>query len=347
MKTLAVIIVNWNGKEFLKECLESLRMQTLRGFRVICVDNGSTDGSRELLHEFSHVECIELSENNGFAEPNNIGIARAFEDPNISFIVTLNNDAKVDPAYLQELVSCAERHPDAGSIQPKVLRMPNQDILDSTGMLIYKDMSAINRGQGDRDVGQYSEEEEVFGASASAALYARRALEDVAFQKNEYFDRDYFAYYEDVDLAWRLRLRGFRSFYAPRALVYHVHSATGKRHSPFKSFHIHRNQYYTMFKNLPTGALLRALAFMPIRYLLLLSSVMRKKGPAAKLSESARGRGMLAIVLRSWMHIMKALPRLLAKRKMIQGKRVVGGKEIERWFAIYKASLSKMLYDAS
>lgn len=346
MTTVAVIIVNWNGKDFLRTCLESLQNQTFKDFRVICVDNGSTDDSRELCQEFPFVEWIELPENRGFAEPNNIGIARAFEDRNISFIVTLNNDTKVESAYLHELVACAHRHPEAGSIQPKVLRMPAQGIFDSAGMLIYKDMSAINRGQGERDNGQYEQEEEIFGASASAALYSRRALEDVALGKNEYFDRDYFAYYEDVDLAWRLRLRGFRCYYTPRALVTHIHSATGKRHSPFKSFHIHRNQYYTIIKNLPVRDLARALAFMPVRYLLLLSSVLRKKGPAARLSESLGG-GMASMVLRSWVQIARTLPRTIAKRRMIQARRVVSSRDVRKWFSLYKASLAKMIYDAS
>lgn len=345
MKTLAVIIVNWNGREYLSACLSSLQEQTFQDFRTICVDNGSTDGSRELLATFPDVECVELPANKGFAEPNNIGIARAFADPHISSIVTLNNDTKTDPRYLEELVACAERHPDAGSIQPKVLRMPDREILDSTGVLIYKDMSAISRGQGERDSGRYETEEEVFGASASAALYRRGALESVALGPNEFFDRDYFAYYEDVDLAWRLRLQGFRSYYAPRARVYHVHSATGKRHSPFKSFHIHRNQYYNMIKNLPAGALVRAFAFMPVRYVLLASSVVRKKGPSAKLSES--GGNMVSIVLRSWRDIFRMLPRMLAKRKIIQSRRGASSRDVRRWFSLYKANLFKMIYDAS
>lgn len=345
MKNVAVVIVNWNGKQYLQECLDSLAIQTYANFETIFVDNGSTDGSFEFVQK-NHpgIEIIKLEKNTGFAWANNLGIQKAFEDHSIEFIVTLNNDTKLIPTYLEELVGCASRHPEAGSVQPKVSNYFDQTVIDSTGVLICKDMSAINRGQKETDAGQYAKEEEIFGASASAALYVRTALERVQLSPGEFFDNMYFAYYEDVDLAWRMRLAGFSSFYAPKAKLWHVHSATGKNFSPFKSFHIHRNQYYNIIKDLPLILMVQALLLMPIRYGLLFSSVLMKKGPSAKLAQNSQKDGIVGIVLKSWVQILKNIPMLLKKRRVVQGLKKVSNKEIRKWFKIYKADLKKIIY---
>jgi GT2 family glycosyltransferase len=345
MKETVIVIANWNGKEHLEKCLSALRNQTYKNFKIILVDNGSSDESVFFIEKnFPEVELIKLGENTGFAHANNLGIQKAFADESVGFLVTLNNDTQANDDYLEKLVECAKNHPEAGSIQPKVLNFFEKNTIDSAGMLVYLDASAINRGQKEKDGGQYEKEEEIFGASASAALYAREALEKVKFPNGDYFDSDYFAYYEDVDLAWRLRLAGFSSIYCPRGVVYHVHSATGKNYSPFKSFHIHRNQYYNILKNLPFCFMLRALAFMPIRYSMLLASVLRKKGPAAKLAKNTQKEGVVRIVLKSWWQIIKNLPMLAQKRKFIQKNKTVKNSEIKKWLKIYRADLKKMIF---
>jgi GT2 family glycosyltransferase len=345
MTNVVVIIINWNGKKYLDECLSSLREQTFKKFRIILVDNGSDDGSADYISKiFPEVKLIKLDNNTGFAYANNIGIKEAFKDQSVEYIITLNNDTCCDREYLEKMVNCVVAHSDAGSIQAKVVNYFENEIIDSVGILIYPEMSAINRGQKEKDQGQYENEEEIFGASASAALYTHEALEKTMMPSGDYFDSDYFAYYEDVDLAWRLRLAGFKSYYAPKAKVYHVHSATGKNFSPFKAFHIHRNQYYNIIKNLPASFLLKALALMPIRYFLLVSSVIRKKGPSAKLSQNEQKQSMAGIVFRSWKDVIKNLPRLLKKRNYIQKKRTAKKEEIKEWFQKYRADWRKMIY---
>jgi GT2 family glycosyltransferase len=342
---VAIIIVNWNGREYLENCLKSLRNQTFKNFRIILVDNGSTDDSVKYVGDnFLDVQIIKFETNTGFAYANNVGIKEAFKDQSIKHIITLNNDTDTDSEYVGAMVRCAENHPEAGSIQPKVINFYDKYIIDSVGILIYPDMNAINRGQKEKDQGQYEREEEIFGASASAALYAREALEKTVLPGENYFDSDYFAYYEDVDLAWRLRLSGYKSYYCPKAIVYHIHSATGKNYSPFKSFHIHRNQYYNIIKDLPLVFLIKALAMMPIRYFLLVSSIIRKKGPAAKLSQNEQKQSVTGIVFRSWKEAAKNLLQLLKKRKYIQKKRVVRNSEINEWFQRYRADWRKMIY---
>lgn len=345
---IAIVIVSWNGRQHLERCLFALRGQTVRDFKIILVDNGSIDGTAEFVRiEYPEVVLIPLEENHGFAEPNNIAIRQALCDPAVRYLVTLNNDTQPDPRYLEELVACAERHPDAGAIQPKVINFFQQDTIDSVGMLIGRDMSAVNRGLKEPDHGQYQQEEEIFGAAASAALYRRSALEAVVLRDEDgiaqYFDRDYFAYHEDVDLAWRLRLAGFHAYYAPKAIVYHVHSATGGQASPFKAFYVHRNHYCNIIKNLPITFLLRALMLMPWVYMLLLSGMLRRRGSAARLAQQPgqKKTSLPLIVLRGWWQVIMMMPRLLKKRHQIQSRVTVDQREIGAWFQRFRVGLSK------
>ena len=336
--SVAVVIVSWNGRHHLEGCLPALRAQAFRDFSVILVDNGSTDGTVDFVRaNYPEVDVVDLPENRGFAGPNNLGISRAFIDPSVRYVVTLNNDTRPEPGYLAELVACAGRHADAGAIQPKVVNYYEPTRIDSAGILISRDMNAVNRGLGETDTGQYAREEELFGASASAALYCREALEVTALPRPDgtvdYFDGDYFAYYEDVDLAWRLRLAGFPAYYAPHAVVWHVHSATGKSCSPFKAFYIHRNLFCNIIKNLPLRQLVRALVLMPGVYWTALREVVSGRGAAAEVADRGRGgEHPVRLVIRGWWQVLRMLPALLAKRSRIQAARKADGREIEHWF---------------
>lgn len=348
VKDTAVIIVNWNGKQFLPKCFDSLRSQTYQNFEIFFIDNGSTDGSLEFVHQhYPETHTVALLQNTGFAHANNMGIQKALPAQNIKYIVTLNNDTYLDNNFLTEMVRCAERHPQAAAIQGKVLRRHGRDdhkIIDATGILIYPDMSAVNRGQNEPDQGQFDQEEEIFGASASAALYRRAALEKIRLPQNNYFDDIYSSYLEDVDLAWRLRLAGFSAYYTPRAVVYHEHSATGIAHSPFKAFHIHRNHYYNLIKNLPLPFLLRALAFMPLRYVLLLTSMWRRRGAAAALAQKTKKLNIVNIVLKSWRDTIKKWPILWQQRTLIKKTRTVNLRQIHQWFQCYRTDIKTIIY---
>jgi len=342
---LALVIANWNGREKLETCLKALSIQSFQDFRILLVDNGSHDDSVAFVREnFPEVELITLDRNHGFAGPNNMAIRLALEDQNVQYILTLNNDTSVAPDFLEELIACAERHPDAAAIQPKITNYFDQDTLDSTGMLITRNMSAVNRGLAERDTGQFDQEEEIFGAAASAALFRREALEKAAMcnadGSRDYFDSDYFAYHEDVDLAWRLRLAGYKTFYTPKARVLHVHSMTGGSASPFKAYQVHRNHYYNLIKNLPLPFLAQAFLQMPGTYWSSLREVVQGKGTAAQLNEKTgkNDRSMIAIVLQGWFEVLKNLPCLLQKRKQIQAIKVVGNPDIKSWIARFGGS---------
>lgn len=347
---IGIVIVTWNGWSMLGPCLESVFKQTVaERIRVVVVDNGSTDGTLNGVRvQFPEVTLISLPTNTGFASPNNIGIHSLLSDRAIQYIITLNNDITLDPAFVEQMVVCSMQHTDAGSIQGRLYRSYEDNLLDCVGMLIAPDMSAMNRGQCQPANGHYTVEEEIFGPSASAALYTRTALERVRVNTNDYFDPYYFAYYEDVQLAWKLRLAGFTSWYTPSAVAFHAHSATGKSHSPFKAYHIHRNQYCNIVTLLPTPLLVVALLLMPLRYVLLLTSVLIRRGPSAQLSQqtskqSAR-ESLPHIVLRGWHDVWSHRQLLMHTRRSIQQRRVVYLRTIVRWLRKYPANICAMIF---
>lgn len=295
-KKVSAIILNWNGKQFLADCLNSLLEQTLDNYEVILVENGSTDGSADFIKTaYPWVRLIELSENLGFAEGNNRGLEACRGE----YIVTLNNDTKVDPGFLTELVNSIDENDKIGMVAAKLLNFYETDRIDAIGVKVAKYGLGYNIGVGELDAGQYDEPMAAFGPCAGAALYRREMIDEIGF-----FDPDFFAYYEDLDLAWRGRLAGWRCVTSPKAVVYHVHSATSGKGSPFTVFHIHRNKWYTILKNWPNGLLLKRLPTLLVVDL------------AAFALAIIRGRGGAALKAR--VDVVRNLRKLWRKRRKVQ-----------------------------
>jgi hypothetical protein len=243
MPYVSVVIVNWNGKAFLPACLEALQSQTFQDYKVVLVDNGSTDGSVDYLREhFPEVCIIANQENRGFAAATNQGIRITTS----RYIATLNNDTVVAPGWLQALIEVAESDPSVGMCASKMLFADYPQMINSTGIATDRIGISWDRLGGDLDDLSMTELVEVFGPCAGAALYRRAMLDEIGL-----FDEDFFAYMEDVDLAWRGRVCGWRCFYVPQARVLHHHSATAGEGSRFKSFHLGRNKIWLLLKNYP------------------------------------------------------------------------------------------------
>jgi len=341
-KKVAIIIVNWNGQKYLKDCLESVYKQTYTNFDVYFVDNGSKDDSVTFVEQnFPQAKIIKLNKNTGFAYANNIAINRSFEDKDISYVLTLNNDTKVDKDFLCNLVFCANTDEHISSVAPKVRFFYEENLIDSIGVVISDDGGGMNRGFKEVDNGQYEEPTEVFGSCAGASLYKREALIDIKY-KDEFFDNLFFAYYEDLDLDWRLRLRGWKTITCPSALVLHVHSATGISFSPFKSYHVNRNRYFLIIKNFSLKYLIKALFLTPFRYLKLINSMFfRKSGPSYKLKNNSGVFSPFFIVLKGFFSLFLNFPSLYFKRLYIQKNKIDSS---EDWFKKYKASVNDMIY---
>ena len=301
MAAVSVIILTWNGKQFLKGCFDSLAGQTFRDFETILVDNGSTDGSAAYVREhYPWARLVPLPANAGFSEGNNRGLAECHG----RYIVTLNNDTKVGPTFLAELVRTAEADPQVGMVAAKMLNFHETGRIDSVGIRATTAGLGVNRGVGETDRGQYDIPGEVFGPCAGAALYRRAMLGEIGF-----FDPDFFAYYEDLDLAWRGRLAGWKSVTSPSAVAYHVHSATCGRMSPFTVYHVHRNKWFVLLKNWPASLLVRHLPRIMVY-------------DAASLL-LALFRGRLLPALRARRDVLRALPGLLRKRRQIARQRKI------------------------
>ena len=243
---VSVVIVSYNGRALLRECLDSVRRQTYGWREVVVVDNGSRDGSVDWLRrEFPSARIVALPENRGFAAGCNVGIAAA----NGSFVATLNNDVRLDPTWLDEMLAVVQQRPDVGMIAGKMLFSRAPTRVDSAGICVDRAGVAWHRHGGSwHDL--VEAEHEVFGPCAGAALYRRALFDDVGG-----FDEDFFCYLEDVDLAWRAQSAGWRCVYSPRARAFHDHSATAGEDSAFKRFHLGRNKVWLIAKNYPAPQL--------------------------------------------------------------------------------------------
>ena len=243
---LSVIVVNWNLKDELAACLDSLRLQTHRELEVIVVDNGSKDGSAELVR-VSYPECQLLAEteNLGFAEGCNRGIAVASGE----WLAMLNNDAVAEPGWAAALVRAAQNGPERlGMLQSLMLFKQRPETINSTGIEV-----GPNGGGRDRQDGlprsAALEAQEIFCCSAGAAAYRKTMLEQIKL-RNGYFDRTHFMYSEDLDLGWRARLAAWTASYVPDSVVYHRWHGSSERHGKSWLRAIARtNRIRTLLKN--------------------------------------------------------------------------------------------------
>lgn len=238
-----MIVVNWNGRHLLECCLPSVLNQNRDDYEVILVDNGSTDGSAAWVRAcFPSVRLIVNEQNCGFAGGNNIAIWASQGQ----YIATLNNDA--DPArdWLSELVDAMGPHPQVGMCASKMVCADDAGLIDSAGIDVDRAGIGWNRYGGQPELQTETSPYEVFGPCAGAALYRREMLNQVGL-----FDEDYFAYYEDIDLAWRAQRSGWLCVYVPSARVLHRHSSTLKEGSSLKSYFLGRNKVWTLLKNYP------------------------------------------------------------------------------------------------
>jgi GT2 family glycosyltransferase len=306
---VTVVIPNWNGERFLDLCLGSLRDQYLGDFETILVDNGSEDESLDFVAEnFPEVKTIPLGENRGFVGAVNAGI----EASETEYVVLLNNDTEQDPAWLGALVRAAEEHPESGLFASKLVDFRDRGVLDGAGDAMRLSGLPYRLGHGERDTGRFDTPGHVFGACAAAALYRRALFDDVGL-----FDEDFVSYCEDGDLSFRAQLAGYRCFYVPGAVVYHMGSAsTGGKRSETATRLGTRNSLSLLVKDLPLSAVPHILPFF------VLGQFARLLTAAATGTLRAHLEGLVG----AWRH----LPLMLQKRAEIQKRKRVSDAEVRR-----------------
>ncbi|MCM1101652.1 MAG: glycosyltransferase family 2 protein [Clostridium sp.] len=253
---ITVVIPNYNGIRYLKDCLETLYAQEpgTPAFDVTVVDNGSADGSPEMAERFfPDTRMIRLSENTGFCHAVNVGI----RESGSPYIILLNNDTKVRPGFVKALYEAIRRDGRIFSVSAKMLMWDRPGLVDDAGDRYNALGWAYARGKG-RPAGEYDRAVPVFSACGGAAIYRRNVLERLGL-----FDELHFAYLEDLDLGYRARLHGYRNLYAPGAEVVHFGSAsTGSRYNARKTGLAAANNIYVIYKNMPTLQILWNLPFL-------------------------------------------------------------------------------------
>jgi glucose-1-phosphate thymidylyltransferase len=234
----------YNSKKYLSEFLKSLKKQDYKNLEIYAIDNNKEEDSEDakyIKENFSEIKIIKSQSNIGFAAGHNVAIRKAIEK-GCEFYLALNFDMVLEEDFISNLLNSISKSPRIASATGKIKRWNFEDkpdsaqgktnFIDTTGLVITKEHRFLDRGQGEIDHGQYDEEEEIFGASAAAAIYRIATLDDVAFindkKEKEYFDELMFVYKEDVDLAYRLQLAGYKSIYNPKAIAYHKRSLASK-----------------------------------------------------------------------------------------------------------------------
>ncbi|HQE92141.1 MAG TPA: glycosyltransferase family 2 protein [Anaerolineae bacterium] len=305
---ISVIIPNWNGASHLPVCLDSLQRQTYPYVEVIVADNGSQDDSCKILKRYPDVRLLELGENRGFTGACNAGFHAARGE----IQVLLNNDTEVDAHWLTEIADAFARHSTVGLVASKMLLFDRRDTFHTAGDYVTPDGFAHNRGVWEKDEGQYDHAAYVFSACGGSAAYRRTMLTEIGL-----LDEDFFFSFEDVDLAWRAQLAGWRCLYAPRAVVYHKLKASGG--GVTASFYDGRNRIYTLAKNYPADLWRRY-------WRAVLHAQLKLAGEALRMGRGAAARATLRGIAAGVM----GLPKRWGQRCAIQATRRVDAAYLEQ-----------------
>ncbi len=320
---VSVVVLNWNGRDYVLPCLDSLCAQDYPNLEIIVVDNGSSDGSVDLIkRRYPQIGVIENGANLGFAAGNNVGIRAAAGD----CVVILNPDTELAAGAVSAMRRAIGKDRRYGACASKILLKFEPDLLDAAGIVVCPDGLSIGRGRLEAGA-RYDAEEEVFFGSGCCVMCRREMLEDIKVG-DDYFDESFFMYADDTDLGWRASLRGWRCIYAPDALVYHLHSASSEGYSPLKAFLVERNRIWLQAKYFPFLTICRGQVFTALRYFFQAYGALAGRGaPGAFSKEHSRGE-LAAILLKAWASGLAGLPAVWKKRRVIQERRKIGRREI-------------------
>lgn len=313
---VSVIIPHLHGKDILHNCLCSLEKTTYENKEVILVDNGCTDGSvRSAKERFPWLRIVKNARNLGYAGGCNAGLQKA----NGRYVLFLNNDTEGEAEWLSELVALCERDERIAACQPKILRLQDQTVFDYSGAAGGElDIFGYPFARGrlfftlEKDEHQYEEGGDIFWASGTAIFIRRCALDEVG-----YFDEDFFAHMEEIDLCWRFHLASYRVVSCPNAVIFHKSGGTLQPDSPFKIYLNHRNSLMMLLKNYGIGNLLW---IFPLRVLLEVITIF--------YTITKRDLVRLRAILRSFFFIGWHFGGIIRKRRPVQAVRKVEDSEI-------------------
>ena len=304
----SIIILNYNGKEFLKDCINSIKSETETNYELIVVDNASPDNSgREAAIIFPDCKFILNEKNVGVPEGLNIGIKNSSGE----FLILMNNDVKVTKDWMKGFFDAYSKHGIA-LYQPKFVKMTDPKILDGTGNMINLFGFGFARGKGELDKGNYEKIEEISYASGTCMFLPRKIIEEIGL-----FDDKFFAYHEELDFGWRARLCGYKSFYVPQTTIHHYGSAgwgwTGK-----KFYLLERNRWFVILKNYSLKTITRLFPSLLLLEIIMIGFFAKK--------------GILKKKISSYGSIIKSFNQIRKDRKHIQRIKKVSDKEVMKNF---------------
>jgi len=307
----SIIILNYNGKDFLKNCLDSIIKETHCNYEIIVVDNNSPDKSGEnYSKEYKSCKFILNDKNVGVPEGLNIGIYNSSGE----FIVLLNNDIIVTRNWLDPLFNAYKQN-GLALYQPKFLKMKNPEYLDGAGNMINIFGFGFARSKGKKDIGKYEKIEEISYASGTCMFCPKKIFHDVGL-----FDEKFFAYHEELDFGWRARLFGYKSYYVPKSVIHHYGSAQWKWGGD-KFYFLERNRWLVLLKNYSVKTILRLFPFLIVIEIFMLAFFTKK--------------GLLLKKIKSYGSIISLHSHIRKNRKIIINKRSIDDEQIIKSFCCY------------
>jgi len=310
MPLVSIIIVHCKGRQLLVNCLESVFEQAYRAYEIILIDNGSMDGSVDFVRQdYPQIKIIPSQSNIGFTRAVNMGIKQSQG----TFVALLNDDAIADKGWLSSLVEAILKDERIGSCASKQMYFFKPDFFEAAGILMHRGGFPEGIGHNEQDTGQFNQEREVFAAHGASGFYRRDMLEAIGM-----LDSDFFIYNDEIDLAFRAQLAGWKCFYVPNAVVYHMGGQTwAARDKKLLVYFTERNRIFMIVKNYPLKMILYYLPYL-LKYELDIWVRFFSRLEAAPLL--AR------------LAVFKYLPRLLKKRREIQKKRLISDQGFKDFF---------------
>ena len=335
---MTVIVVNWNRCKLLKSCLDSLAAQRHSSFEVTVVDNGSHDGSVEMIQKMRDtfprpLHLISNIQNLGFCAANNQGIAASRAE----FIALLNNDAEAEPDWLASLEQVIRTSSDVGMTASKILVWEDPTRIDKVGHLIYPDGQNRGRGSGQIDRGQFDRVEEVLWPDGCAAMYRRAMLDEIGG-----FDEDFFAYADDAELGLRGRIAGWTCLYSPGAVVRHHRGASLGLGSARRLTLIERNRVWLAVKLFPWTLLWLNGAYYATRILGGFWAAIRNRGELRHYSGTTGKFAAAMALIRGTASAIPLIPKMLRKRREFRAKHRLSPKQIRALLLRHRISLREL-----
>jgi len=317
---VTLLILNYNGMRYIKNCLDSVLATAYPNFRVAVIDNASTDGSAEFIEEnYPEIMLIKFKKNYGFAKAYNLALRSISSE----YVALLNNDIEVEPSWLKKLIFYMERDEKVAAANPKMLFIQDRRRINAAGGCCDIYGVGWNRGNGEIDRGQYDKVQEVFYANGAAMLIRERAWKEVGP-----FDERYFLYGEDLDWCWRAQLKGYKILYVPEAKIYHYWRASSGTIISL----LEKHWTASLIKNYS----LKTLVMLMPRFIVL------KILKALWLIKNGETLNEKTAVIESFLWNMKNLRGTLEKRKKIQLERKITDEQLME--KMYKGSFELLLW---